>query len=88
MAKLDLSEKFKGLKDKVNTTEVSTPMQKVVIDTPKKATRSKVLDIETDEPFTFWSSKDKLMEVKVRALKEGISAKQLINNAIDMYLNT
>ena len=31
MAKLDLSDKFKSLKDKVNTTEVTTPMQKVVI---------------------------------------------------------
>lgn len=88
MGKLDLSEKFKNLKDKVNTTEVSTPMQKVVIDTPKKATRVKVLDPENDEAFTFWSSKDKLLKVKVRALQEGITAKELINRALDVYLNT
>lgn len=88
MAKLDLSEKFKGLKEKVNTTEVSTPMQKVVIDKPKKATRAKVLDPENDEPFTFWSSKDKLLKMKVRALQEGITAKELINKALDVYLNT
>ncbi len=56
MVKIDLSEKFKGHKEKVNTTEVSTPMQKVVIDTPKNATRAKVLDLENDEAFTFWRS--------------------------------
>lgn len=88
MAKLDLSDKFKSLKDKVNTTEVSTPIQKVVIDKPKKATRSKVIDPENDEPFTFWSSKERLMKVKIRALQEGIAAKDVINKALDMYLNT
>ncbi len=86
MAKQDFSERFQGLKDKVNATEVAAPIQKVVPIVSKKATRLRVLDPKNDEPFTFWSSKEKLMKVKVKALQEGISAKELINKALDNYL--
>jgi hypothetical protein len=87
MAKLDLSEKFKGLKDKVNTTEVSAPMQKVVPVSPRKV-KAKTIDPENADVFTFWSTKELLLKVKMRALQDGVSAKEVINKALDMYLNT
>jgi hypothetical protein len=85
MAKVDFSDKFKGLKDKVANTEAPAPMQKIV---PVKATNSrKKLDPTQDEPFTFWTTKDKMKALKKRAIDENTSVKDLINKALDAYLN-
>jgi hypothetical protein len=78
------SDRFKDLKEKAATTQAATPIQKVIA-VPTKASNKKI-DNDKEEPFTFWTTKDKMKKLKLRAIEEGTSVKDLINQALDTFL--
>jgi hypothetical protein len=86
MAKQDFSEQMKGLKDMVQSSPVSTPIQKVVPIKKAKENLRKPLDRENSTTFTFWIENDKLDKLKMKAISSKCSTKDLINQAIDAFL--
>lgn len=65
-------EDFSALLKKAQSTEIKTPIQKVVPVTKKKETL-----------FSLYIPDDKLHQLKLKALTEKVSLKSLINEAID-----
>ena len=82
----DFSGLMNDLQAKVKVTEVATPTQQVV-PLVNKPTKRKGIDPTKDEPFTFWTSKERMKKLKMLALDQNKSLKDLINSAIDNYLN-
>lgn len=63
---------FSDLLKKAQSTEIKTPIQKIVPVIDKKETL-----------FSLYIPDDKLHELKLKALNEKVSIKSLINDAID-----
>jgi hypothetical protein len=85
MKKDDFSNKFNELKSLVNSKEPSVPTQ-LVTPLKSKVGRKRLLN-EEDEPFTFWTTSERMKKIKMKALLDDTSIKELINKAIDLYLN-
>lgn len=76
----DYADKFKGFADKVKSEPFTTPLQKVV---PTKAPKPKK---EPETGFHVFIKTKNLKALKLKALQEETSVKDLINQAIEGIL--
>lgn len=80
--KIDYSDKLASFHTKVTTEDVSVKLQKVV---PVVQTVAKI-DKNSLTQFQFWMSKTMHKTIKLKAIDEGTSAKELVLKAIEAYL--
>jgi hypothetical protein len=76
----DYSDKFKDFADKVKSETFDTPIQKIV---PVKAAKPKK---EPETGFHVYIKTENLKALKMKALQEETSVKDLINRAIEGIL--
>jgi hypothetical protein len=76
----DYSDKFKGFADKVKAEPFTTPIQKIV---PVKVPKPKK---EAETGFHVYIKTENLKALKLKALQEETSVKDLINRAIEGVL--
>lgn len=74
MAKQDFSQLIK----KAQQTSIEVPKQKVVTIKESK--------LEKEKMFSVYIPEEMLKKLKIQAIEEGRSIKNLINNAIEIYL--